>query len=79
MLYCLLFRGLEQQGETTFVRDMIECPYSDPAAPHLLDFSPDGVTFVTDITRQQILRIVNTVWDDGLYITFGLLPAIIAV
>ncbi|KAJ7303751.1 hypothetical protein DFH08DRAFT_665690, partial [Mycena albidolilacea] len=28
--------------------------------------------------RTQILNIVNAVWDDGLFITFGLLPHIIA-
>jgi hypothetical protein len=30
-------------------------------------------------TRRPILNIVNAVWDDGLYITFGLLPAVITV
>ncbi|KAJ7926626.1 hypothetical protein B0H13DRAFT_1599422, partial [Mycena leptocephala] len=29
-------------------------------------------------TREQILTIVNAVWDDGLFITFALLPAVIA-
>ncbi|KAJ7095527.1 hypothetical protein C8R44DRAFT_550074, partial [Mycena epipterygia] len=28
-------------------------------------------------TRTQILHIVNSVWDNGLFITFGLLPSVI--
>ncbi|KAJ7805806.1 hypothetical protein B0H14DRAFT_2878001 [Mycena olivaceomarginata] len=37
----------------------------------------ETVSYSTDNTRAQILNIVNAVWDDGLFITFGLLPNVI--
>jgi hypothetical protein len=39
----------------------------------------ETVSYSTDNTRAQILNIVNAVWDDGLFITFGLLPNVITV
>jgi hypothetical protein len=35
--------------------------------------------YTNEDIRTQILSIINAVWDDGLFITFGLLPGIIAV
>ncbi|KAJ7843317.1 hypothetical protein B0H14DRAFT_2585774 [Mycena olivaceomarginata] len=41
--------------------------------------SEETVSYSNDNTRAQILNNVNAVWDDGLFITFGLLPNVITV
>ncbi|KAF7344241.1 hypothetical protein MVEN_01715300 [Mycena venus] len=43
----------------------------------LLNVSPHTINYASDHTRDQIIQVVNAVWDDGLYITFGVLPSII--
>jgi hypothetical protein len=39
----------------------------------------DPVAYVGEHMRVEILRIVNSVWDKGLFATFSLLPAVITV
>ncbi|KAJ7900985.1 hypothetical protein B0H14DRAFT_2670407 [Mycena olivaceomarginata] len=46
-------------------------PYQVPSSEE------ETVSYSTNNTRAQILNIVNAVWDDGLFITFGLLPNVI--
>jgi hypothetical protein len=44
--------------------------------------SPEGETISysdTNTLGGQIFKIINAVWDDGLFITFGLLPGLITV
>ncbi|KAJ7777762.1 hypothetical protein B0H14DRAFT_2631499 [Mycena olivaceomarginata] len=57
--HCLLFQGLACQASSD------------------LFSSEEGqaVAYSDNATREQILTIVNAVWDDGLFITFALLPA----
>ncbi|KAJ6548624.1 hypothetical protein B0H19DRAFT_191130 [Mycena capillaripes] len=43
-----------------------------------LDASTHTISYSHDVTRQDICRIVNAVWDDGMFITFALLPSVLA-
>ncbi|KAJ7615737.1 hypothetical protein DFH06DRAFT_111874, partial [Mycena polygramma] len=36
------------------------------------------IVYLAEDTRNQILAIVNSVWDEGLFITFGQLPVLLA-
>ncbi|KAJ6465150.1 hypothetical protein C8R47DRAFT_1232046 [Mycena vitilis] len=56
--------------------------YHNNVAPAPLNLSSvaenDTVVYVAEDTRIQILAIVNSVWDEGLFITFGQLPVLLA-
>jgi hypothetical protein len=40
---------------------------------------PESVTYAGYDTRDQIVQIANSVWDDGLFVSFGRLPTVISV
>ncbi|KAF8143485.1 hypothetical protein K438DRAFT_645266 [Mycena galopus ATCC 62051] len=44
---------------------------------HLSSSEGETIAYADDNTRAQILNITNAVWDDGLFITFALLPGVI--
>ncbi|KAJ7926112.1 hypothetical protein B0H13DRAFT_2565807 [Mycena leptocephala] len=59
--HCLLFQGFTRQASSEVFSSEEE----------------HAVTYSDNATRDQILNIVNVVWDNGLFTTFGVLPAII--
>jgi hypothetical protein len=80
--HCLLLESLTPRGFGVFNMNLTVFTDSRVKIAHL-KFLPtpdqEPVAYAGEHTWVEILRIVNSVWEKGLFATFSLLPAVITV